>query len=267
MARGSKPTTRCGNTRFLCESCHTFFSLCQSETKNVLCSDVTSEESTVTFNIYDRAADDLGFLGTMQIKPVLVHEHTVDQWYRCVFPSYCAGSRFDPVSSYTLLTICVHVSLCLVAYHSVETALATPCSHRSRPISPTGPIAISIHPPPVSGYARTTVMRWSHFAPAYAAPCRSDLRVLDGFQTPSVRERARDGRDEGPSDVRGQQGAFHFLCFASLSRSAFRCDYPAFESSARASLSVYHPTPSPLSRHYIPTFPTLPFRAHRVENM
>lgn len=52
----------------------------------MLCSDVTSEESTVTFNIYDRAADDLGFLGTMQIKPVLVHEHTVDQWYRCVLP-------------------------------------------------------------------------------------------------------------------------------------------------------------------------------------
>ena len=46
------------------------------------CSDVTSEESAITFNVYDRAASDLGFLGTVQIKPVLVHEHTVDQWYK-----------------------------------------------------------------------------------------------------------------------------------------------------------------------------------------
>ncbi|KIP07027.1 hypothetical protein PHLGIDRAFT_71720 [Phlebiopsis gigantea 11061_1 CR5-6] len=44
--------------------------------------DVTSEESTITFNIYDRAVEDLGFLGSMQIKPVLIHEHTVDQWYK-----------------------------------------------------------------------------------------------------------------------------------------------------------------------------------------
>ncbi|KAI0347183.1 kinase-like protein [Trametopsis cervina] len=44
--------------------------------------DVTSEESAITFNIYDRAVSDLGFLGTLQIKPVLVHDHTVDQWYK-----------------------------------------------------------------------------------------------------------------------------------------------------------------------------------------
>lgn len=39
----------------------------------------------MTFNIYDRATNDLGFLGTVQIKPVLRNDHTVDQWYRCVF--------------------------------------------------------------------------------------------------------------------------------------------------------------------------------------
>ncbi|THH27290.1 hypothetical protein EUX98_g6902 [Antrodiella citrinella] len=44
--------------------------------------DVTSEESAITFNVYDRAVSDLGFLGTVQIKPVLVHDHTVDQWYK-----------------------------------------------------------------------------------------------------------------------------------------------------------------------------------------
>ncbi|KAJ3486454.1 hypothetical protein NLJ89_g11807 [Agrocybe chaxingu] len=44
--------------------------------------DVTSEESLITFNVYDRSLSDQGFLGTLQIKPVLVHDHTVDQWYK-----------------------------------------------------------------------------------------------------------------------------------------------------------------------------------------
>ncbi|KAJ6510033.1 kinase-like domain-containing protein [Mycena vitilis] len=44
--------------------------------------DVTSEASTITFNVYDRAVLDHGFLGTVQIKPVLKHDHTVDQWYK-----------------------------------------------------------------------------------------------------------------------------------------------------------------------------------------
>ena len=50
----------------------------------VACSDVTSEDSAITFNIYDRAVSDLGFLGTVQVKPVLVNDYTVDQWYKCV---------------------------------------------------------------------------------------------------------------------------------------------------------------------------------------
>ncbi|KAF8803859.1 kinase-like protein [Phlegmacium glaucopus] len=44
--------------------------------------DVTSEASVITFNVYDRAVSDQGFLGTVQIKPVLIHDHTVDQWYK-----------------------------------------------------------------------------------------------------------------------------------------------------------------------------------------
>ncbi|KAH9951702.1 Pkinase-domain-containing protein [Amylocystis lapponica] len=44
--------------------------------------DVTSDQSAITFNIYDRSVSDTGFLGTVQIKPVFVHDHTVDQWYK-----------------------------------------------------------------------------------------------------------------------------------------------------------------------------------------
>ena len=51
-------------------------------------SDITSEESLITFNVYDRDCEDQGFLGTLQIKPVLVHDHTVDQWYKCVVAFY-----------------------------------------------------------------------------------------------------------------------------------------------------------------------------------
>jgi len=45
-------------------------------------SDVTSEDSLITFNVYDRSVEDPGFLGTVQIKPVLAHDHTVDEWYK-----------------------------------------------------------------------------------------------------------------------------------------------------------------------------------------
>ncbi|KJA24514.1 hypothetical protein HYPSUDRAFT_122251, partial [Hypholoma sublateritium FD-334 SS-4] len=44
--------------------------------------DVTSEHSLITLNVYDRAVSDQGFLGTVQIKPLLIHDHTVDQWYK-----------------------------------------------------------------------------------------------------------------------------------------------------------------------------------------
>ncbi|EIN10280.1 Pkinase-domain-containing protein [Punctularia strigosozonata HHB-11173 SS5] len=44
--------------------------------------DVTSEQSYITFTVYDRAVEDHFFLGRVQIKPVLKHDHTVDQWYK-----------------------------------------------------------------------------------------------------------------------------------------------------------------------------------------
>lgn len=49
-------------------------------------SDVTSELSLITFNVYDRAVEEHGFLGTVQIKPILIHDHTVDEWYKYVTP-------------------------------------------------------------------------------------------------------------------------------------------------------------------------------------
>ncbi|KAI0750693.1 Pkinase-domain-containing protein [Daedaleopsis nitida] len=44
--------------------------------------DVTSEQSVITFSVYDRSLSVHAFLGTVQIKPALVHDHTVDQWYK-----------------------------------------------------------------------------------------------------------------------------------------------------------------------------------------
>ncbi|KAL0949558.1 hypothetical protein HGRIS_009607 [Hohenbuehelia grisea] len=47
--------------------------------------DVTSQTSVISFNVYDRNdRGDMegGFLGTMQIKPILVHDHTIDQWHK-----------------------------------------------------------------------------------------------------------------------------------------------------------------------------------------
>ncbi|KAG8218416.1 Pkinase-domain-containing protein [Butyriboletus roseoflavus] len=43
--------------------------------------DVTSEESLISFNVYDRVSGHF-FLGTFQIKPILIHDHTVDQWFK-----------------------------------------------------------------------------------------------------------------------------------------------------------------------------------------
>jgi hypothetical protein len=46
------------------------------------CSDVTRQDSQLTLIIYDRASADNYILGTVQIKPILRHDHTVDQWYK-----------------------------------------------------------------------------------------------------------------------------------------------------------------------------------------
>ncbi len=42
----------------------------------------------MTFNIYDRHENAVGFLGFLEMKPVLIHDHTVDDWYKYVETSY-----------------------------------------------------------------------------------------------------------------------------------------------------------------------------------
>ncbi|KAG8960477.1 hypothetical protein FRC03_006484 [Tulasnella sp. 419] len=44
--------------------------------------DVTSDQSTITFTVYDRAEEEEVFLGMLEVKPVLKHELTVDQWLK-----------------------------------------------------------------------------------------------------------------------------------------------------------------------------------------
>lgn len=63
-------------------------------------SDVTSEVSLISFNVYDRVAEHL-FLGTVQIKPVLIHDHTVDQWYKYVVTSHTVFSSVIPPFIYS----------------------------------------------------------------------------------------------------------------------------------------------------------------------
>jgi hypothetical protein len=46
---------------------------------------VTSEVSTIQINIYDRADEEHGFMGCVKVKPTLVHDYTVDQWYKWVY--------------------------------------------------------------------------------------------------------------------------------------------------------------------------------------
>ncbi|KAJ7591316.1 kinase-like protein [Mycena floridula] len=43
--------------------------------------DVTSPESLVTFTVYDRSLPEHAFLGSVQIRPSLMHDHTLDGWY------------------------------------------------------------------------------------------------------------------------------------------------------------------------------------------
>ena len=65
-------------------------------------SDVTSELSLATFTVYDRSVQEHGFLGTVQIKPVLTHDHTVDQWYKYVLGYLSISSSTCSVPPYQI---------------------------------------------------------------------------------------------------------------------------------------------------------------------
>ena len=38
----------------------------------------------IQFNIYDRADENHEFIGCVKVKPTLVHDYAVDQWYKYV---------------------------------------------------------------------------------------------------------------------------------------------------------------------------------------
>ncbi|KAH7343931.1 kinase-like domain-containing protein [Rhizoctonia solani] len=44
--------------------------------------DVTQDTTPITFTVYDRQEEDEAFLGMLELKPVLKHDHTVDQWIK-----------------------------------------------------------------------------------------------------------------------------------------------------------------------------------------
>lgn len=67
---------------------------------------MTSEnvQNAISFNIYDRASETEAFLGTLDIKPIFKHDHTVDQWYKCVWRHRArAYAQSDPATRFRLL--------------------------------------------------------------------------------------------------------------------------------------------------------------------
>jgi hypothetical protein len=74
----------------------TFLSHCS------LRSDVISEESTIQVNIYDRADENHGFIGSVKVKPTLVHDHAVDQWYKYVPPISASSSSLIPPEAWSV---------------------------------------------------------------------------------------------------------------------------------------------------------------------
>lgn len=50
--------------------------------KHEVAFDVTQDSTPITFNVYDREEETEAFLGMLEMKPVLKHDHTVDQWMK-----------------------------------------------------------------------------------------------------------------------------------------------------------------------------------------
>lgn len=50
--------------------------------KHEVAFDVTQDNTPITFTVYDRQEQGEAFLGMLELKPVLKHEHTVDQWIK-----------------------------------------------------------------------------------------------------------------------------------------------------------------------------------------
>ena len=82
----SSTTSTISNTSLLSSAASLFARLSPHNPvwKHQVSFDVTSEHSLITCTVYDRSSDEHRFLGRVQIKPLLVHDHTVDQWYKSV---------------------------------------------------------------------------------------------------------------------------------------------------------------------------------------
>jgi len=50
--------------------------------KHEVAFDVTQDNTPITFSVYDRQDDNEAFLGILEMKPVLKHDHSVDQWMK-----------------------------------------------------------------------------------------------------------------------------------------------------------------------------------------
>ncbi|KAF8607733.1 serine/threonine protein kinase [Ceratobasidium sp. AG-I] len=50
--------------------------------KHEVAFDVTQDTTPITFSVYDRQDDNEAFLGMLEMKPILKHDHTVDQWMK-----------------------------------------------------------------------------------------------------------------------------------------------------------------------------------------
>jgi hypothetical protein len=56
----------------------------------------------IQFNIYDRADEIHGFIGSVKVRPTLVHDHTVDQWYKYVPPISTSSSSLIPLEAWSV---------------------------------------------------------------------------------------------------------------------------------------------------------------------
>ena len=50
----------------------------------------------IQFNIYDRADENHEFIGCVKVKPTLVHDYAVDQWYKYVPLIFASSSSLIP---------------------------------------------------------------------------------------------------------------------------------------------------------------------------
>jgi hypothetical protein len=66
-----------------------------------------NEKSVLQVQIYDRSIEEEMFLGFVEIRPKLVNNHTVDQWFSCVlflvsFPFFLLAGKPELIAEFLL---------------------------------------------------------------------------------------------------------------------------------------------------------------------